>query len=141
MNFRQSESLPEVRFRILGQLAVHGRGGAVDGGPRKQRIVLAALLCHANSVVSVDALAEALWLGSPPRTARKNIQVYLSTLRGMTPADGGLRISHQAGGYVLHVDPGEVDALRFAQLVREAARLRRAASSAAVAQALAAALG
>ncbi len=131
---------PELRFGILGPMRVEAHGDSLDTGPRKQQIVLAALLCHANSLVSVDALAEALWLGSPPRTARKNIQVYLSTLRGMIGTGPGPRILHQTGGYVLHVEPAELDSLRFEQLVRDAGRLRRVESPAAVAEALAGAL-
>lgn len=122
------------------RVEARGDAQAVTAGPRKQQIVLAALLCSANSPVSVDALSEALWLGSPPRTARKNIQVYLSTLRGVTRAEAGPVISHQVGGYVLHVDPADVDSLRFEQLVRDAGRQRRAESAAATAQSLAAAL-
>jgi DNA-binding SARP family transcriptional activator len=121
-------------------MRVEAHGNSVDAGPRKQQVVLAALLCNANSLVSVDALTEALWLGSPPRTARKNIQVYLSTLRGMTRAAQGPRISHQNGGYVLHLDPAELDALRFEQLVRDAGRLRQVESASAAAEALAGAL-
>lgn len=138
VGLRQADGPPKVRFSILGPMRVEAHGGSVVAGPRKQQIVLAALLCNANSLVSVDALAEALWLGSPPRTARKNIQVYLSTLRGMTGA--GSRISHQTGGYVLHVEPAELDSLRFEQLVRDAGRLRSVESAAAVAEALGGAL-
>lgn len=137
----QTGSAPTaLRFGILGSMLVELHGGAVDAGPRKQQIVLAALLSNANSLVSVDALAEALWLGSPPRTARKNIQVYLSTLRGMARSGAGPRISHQNGGYVLHVEPVELDALRFEQLVRDASRLRGMAPASSVADALSGAL-
>jgi DNA-binding SARP family transcriptional activator len=139
--FRQEGRLPELRFRILGPMRVKANGDSVVVGPRKQQIVLAALLCNANSLVSVDALAEALWLGSPPRTARKNVQVYVSALRGMTRAEPVPRISHQTGGYVLHVGPAELDSLRFEQLVRDASKLRQVGPASAVAEALAGALG
>jgi DNA-binding SARP family transcriptional activator len=137
---RQEGCLPELRFRILGPMRVKVHGDSVDAGPRKQQIVLAALLCNANSLVSVDALAEALWLGSPPRTARKNVQVYVSALRGLIRADPVPGISHQNGGYVLHVGPADLDSLRFEQLVRDASKLRQAGPVSAVADALAAAL-
>lgn len=137
---RQEGCLPELRFRILGPMRVMAHGDSVDAGPRKQQIVLAALLCNANSLVSVDALAEALWLGSPPRTARKNVQVYVSALRGLIRADPVPSISHQNGGYVLHVGPADLDSLRFEQLVRDASKLRQAGPVCAVADALAAAL-
>ncbi len=62
-------------------------------------------------------LAEALWDDAPPRTARKNIQVYVSALRRLA----GLRISHQAGGYILHATPADLDALCFEQRARSGA--------------------
>ncbi|MFB7676636.1 BTAD domain-containing putative transcriptional regulator [Kitasatospora purpeofusca] len=128
-----------VRFGILGPLHVLENGRAVDPGSRKQQILLAALLSHANTRVSADSLVEALWDDAPPRTARKNLQVYVSGLRRLAGAEpgpdascpgsgaghatvpGATRISHQAGGYVLHTAEGELDALRFEQRARAGA--------------------
>lgn len=138
--FQQEGRLPELRFRILGPVRIEARGQSVDAGSRKQQIVLAALLSNANSLVSVDALAEALWLGSPPRTARKNIQVYVSALRGLTRADQGPSVSYRTGGYVLHASSAELDSLLFEQLTRDASRLRHSRPPSAVAEALAGAL-
>jgi len=112
------------RFEILGLLRVLEHGHIVDLGPRKQQLVLAALLCNANFPVTVDTLLESLWEGRPPRTARKNVQVYISALRrllGTTPA--GPRITHQAGGYILSVDHTELDWLQFEAMVRDSRRL------------------
>jgi DNA-binding SARP family transcriptional activator len=138
--FRPGGRLPELRFGILGPVRIEAHGHSVDAGPRKQQIVLAALLCNANALVSVDALAEALWLGSPPRTARKNIQVYVSALRGMIHAGRGPSVSYQTGGYVLHASPAELDSLLFEQLARDASRLRHVRPPSAMAEALAGAL-
>ena len=83
--------LADPCFRILGPLQVIENGRPVDPGSRKQQIVLAALLCNANSLVPVDSLIDALWDDAPPRTARKNIQVYVSALRslvGQGPGSG-----------------------------------------------------
>ncbi|MEU6238134.1 BTAD domain-containing putative transcriptional regulator, partial [Kitasatospora sp. NPDC047058] len=120
-----------MRFGILGPLRVTADGRPVDPGPRKQQILLAALLCHANARVSFDTLVEALWDDAPPRTARKNLQVYVSGLRRLVggepgaaepgAAGSGSRISHQAGGYVLHTAAGELDALSFEQRARAGA--------------------
>lgn len=70
-------------LRILGTLEASRDGADVDLGPAKQRAVLGLLLLRANRVVSLSDLSDALWGDSPPRTARKNIQVYMSTLRGI----------------------------------------------------------
>ncbi|MED7955344.1 AfsR/SARP family transcriptional regulator [Streptomyces sp. BE303] len=110
-----------VSFGILGPLRVLANGCSVDPGSRKQQILLAALLCHANARVSFDSLVEALWDDAPPRTARKNVQVYVSGLRRLVGAESGSRISHQTGGYVLHTAAGELDALCFEQRARAGA--------------------
>lgn len=129
-----------VRFGILGPLQVIGCENTLDLGPRKQRIVLAALLCNANSLVSVDSLAKALWDGAPPRTARKNIQVYVCALRGLASSGSGPRISYQSGGYVFHANASELDSLRFEQQARMRHRLRQGGQPGAIADALTEAL-
>ncbi|MBM9508886.1 AfsR family transcriptional regulator [Streptomyces sp. KK5PA1] len=79
------------------------------------------LLCRANSPVSPGLLTDTLWEDDPPRTARKNIQVYVSALRKLLDRTGdGGRLVHQGGGYLLRVGADELDALRFQQLVRSA---------------------
>lgn len=111
-----------LRFSLLGPLAVHRDERALPLGPLKQRVVLATLLGSANSPVSVDALTEAIWPEEPPRTARKNIQVYVSALRALL-ADDDLerpRLRHTGGGYVLRVAEDELDLLTFRALVRAA---------------------
>lgn len=110
-----------VRFGILGPLRVLANGRAVDPGSRKQQVLLAALLSHANARVSFDSLVEALWDDAPPRTARKNVQVYVSGLRRLVGPESGSRISHQSGGYVLHTADGDLDALCFEQRARAGA--------------------
>ncbi|MFG1807607.1 BTAD domain-containing putative transcriptional regulator [Streptomyces sp. NPDC049040] len=107
-----------VSFGILGPLLVLRDGFPVDPGSRKQQTLLAALLAHANARVSSDVLVEALWADDPPRTARKNIQVYVSALRRLLDGETGSRIAHQRGGYVLQATADELDALSFLQRAR-----------------------
>ncbi|MFG2696854.1 BTAD domain-containing putative transcriptional regulator [Kitasatospora sp. NPDC048407] len=106
---------PPLRFRLLGQLAAETGHGPLALGSLKQRAVLAALLGHPNTLLSTDLLTEAVWEDEPPRSARKNLQVYVSGLRG---ALGAARLVHRPGGYELHVADEELDTLRFAALVR-----------------------
>ena len=47
----------------------------------KLRVTLLALLLRPNEVVPVDHLVEALWPGTPPSSAAKLVQVYVSQLR------------------------------------------------------------
>ena len=59
-----------MQFALLGSLTVIDDDGdrVAPAGPRL-RVLLAALLLHANTPVSADALAETVWDGSPPPAA------------------------------------------------------------------------
>ncbi|MGW4383231.1 BTAD domain-containing putative transcriptional regulator [Kitasatospora sp. NPDC004531] len=104
-----------LRFRLLGPLGAETDRGPLALGSLKQRAVLAALLGHPNALLSTGLLTEAVWEDEPPRSARKNLQVYVSGLRA---ALGAERLLHRPGGYELHVAEGELDVLRFDALVR-----------------------
>jgi DNA-binding SARP family transcriptional activator len=55
-----------------------------------------------------------VWEDHPPRTARKNLQVYISSLRGqLRAAPATACIMNRAGGYLLQAGPDELDALAF----------------------------
>ncbi|MFC1401220.1 MULTISPECIES: BTAD domain-containing putative transcriptional regulator [Streptacidiphilus] len=118
-----------LRFSVLGPLSVEADGRPLELGPLKQRLVLAMLLCCPGTVVSVDMLTMAVWSDEPPRTARKNLQVYVSALR-RTLAESGTgaegRLLRRSGGYLLRPAEAELDSLRFDRLVRAG----RAAASA-----------
>lgn len=105
---------PRLHCSILGPLEVRvADHRAVIGAP-KQRLLLAILLCHANAVIPSEQLIDSLWGETPPRTARKNLQVYVSALRKIV----GDRISFQGWGYRMRADREELDLLRFLELSR-----------------------
>ena len=112
-----------VEFRALGDLQVVEDGQALALGPHQQRAVLALLVLSAGEVVSADRLIEALWGERPPPTAAKTVQVYISRLRkALNGAQAGARrvdglivtVDH---GYVLRVDPEQVDVRVFERLL------------------------
>ncbi|MEU0922060.1 AfsR/SARP family transcriptional regulator [Streptomyces cyaneofuscatus] len=110
-----------VYFSLLGPLTAVRDGRPLPLGPRKQRLVLATLLARPNTPVPVDVLTDAVWPDDPPRTARKNLQVYVSAARallGSDSRDGRDRVVHGCGGYRLTIDEGELDTLRFRSLAR-----------------------
>lgn len=92
------------------------------GGP-KLGIVLAALLLRRNEPVSVDELAEALWGEEAPDSAPATVQVYISRLRRALGerADGQPVILTRRPGYLIRVDPGQLDVDEFESLAAEAA--------------------
>ena len=106
-----------MRYRILGPLEVQPTVDHPALRRRKPRIVLATFLIHANEVVSTDALIDAVWGDNPPDSAKGSLQNYISHLR---KALGDERLLSERGGYVLRVEPGELDAEVFDHLVREA---------------------
>jgi DNA-binding SARP family transcriptional activator/streptogramin lyase len=102
-----------MEFRILGPLQVLDGGREVSLGGAKQRALLALLLLQPNRVVSRDRLIDELWETGPPENARTALQVYVSQLRKALGRD---RIVTQAPGYLVRVEPGELDLERFEQL-------------------------
>jgi len=108
-----------MEFRLLGPLEVAEQDRLLSLGGVKQRSVLAILLLNANQVVSADRLIDELWPDTPPATAAKSVQVYVSRLRKEL---GPGRLVTRAPGYVLVVERSELDLARFEQLLQEASR-------------------
>jgi DNA-binding SARP family transcriptional activator len=84
----------------------------------KQRAVLAILLLNANRVVSVDEMADVLWDGLPPRTARVTIRGYIKRLRRLLGPIVGARIVTHDPGYLAEFRNEELDVLQFKELFR-----------------------
>ena len=105
-----------MEFGLLGPLLVRVGEMRVRISAGKQRVLLAALLLRANQVVAVDELAEALWDGSPPGSARVTLQNYVKRLRQALGPDGHQRIATCPAGYMIEAAPEELDLTRFGQL-------------------------
>lgn len=104
-----------LAFSVLGPLTVSRGGAPVDLGTPKARAVLAILLTRPGRAVPVHGLLDALWESTPPKTAVKNIQLYVHQLR--RALGDPERIVRETPGYRLVVHPGELDAARFDELV------------------------
>ena len=116
------DTMQGLEVRLLGPLAVARRGTTVHIGSPKQRAVLALLALHAGKVVSRDTLCDLVWDADQPASPAATLQSLVSRLRGaLSGASGALRTSEP--GWVLDVEPGAVDALRFRELTARA-RLR-----------------
>jgi DNA-binding SARP family transcriptional activator len=109
-----------MEYRILGPLEVLEDGRPLALGRLKERLVLAMLLLHPNEFVSRERLIDELWGVSPPATARKAVNVYISKLRQTLTSDGHEPIATADGGYRLVVDPELLDAHRMRSLVAAA---------------------
>src|SRR2546430_16018396 len=102
-----------MESRILGPRGVVDGAEPVPLGRLKERLVLAVLLLHANQFVSRERPIDELWGESPPPTARKAGNAYISQLReaptrnGRRPdltGDGGPH--PRVGAARLHLRPG-----------------------------------
>ncbi|MEZ0115987.1 DNA-binding SARP family transcriptional activator [Catenulispora sp. EB89] len=116
-----------MRFRLLGPLEVvdvTGRWQPV-AGPR-QRILLATLLLHANTPVSVDQLAETVWDGVPPAGYAQTLRSHVMRLRRSLQEQDAERLQTRAPGYTLEVPESELDTHRFESLCHEAGEHLRA---------------
>ncbi|SDO45216.1 AfsR/SARP family transcriptional regulator [Lentzea jiangxiensis] len=108
----------KMEFGVLGPLRLAVDGEDVELDQPMLRRLLAVLLCNANSPVSADALAHALWQAKPPASARKTLQLYVHRLRRKLGDPD--RIVHGPAGYRLVVAPDECDADEMRRLVADA---------------------
>jgi predicted ATPase/DNA-binding SARP family transcriptional activator len=105
-----------MEYRVLGPLEVRDGNESLPLAGAKQRALLALLLVHANHVLSRDRLIDELWGEHPPDTAVQSVQVYVSRLRKLLPPDTLLT---RPPGYLLEVEPDELDLWRFERLLAE----------------------
>ncbi|HXZ75297.1 MAG TPA: AfsR/SARP family transcriptional regulator, partial [Streptosporangiaceae bacterium] len=104
-----------LEYGVLGPVQAVRDGRQLSlGGPR-QRAVLALLLLAEGRVVPAEYLAEVLWRGAPPPGAAKTLRSHVSRLRSLLGPDAAL--AGQGGGYVITVQPDQLDATRFERLV------------------------
>jgi DNA-binding SARP family transcriptional activator len=109
-----------LEFRILGPLEVLSDGVSIRIGGPKQRALLALLLSSANQVVSRDRLIDELLADHTPEAAEGALRVHVFRLRKvLAPHDREPRLVARPPGYLLRVEPGELDLHTFEQLVAE----------------------
>lgn len=117
----------EPLLSVLGPMSARHGGRDFPLGPPRRRALLALLLIRLGRVVPTEQLIEELWGEEPPRQAVATLQSHVSHLRrALHPADGPGRPSvlrHRAPGYVLELDPEEIDVYRFERLVTDGRRL------------------
>ena len=107
-----------LEFRILGPLSVRIDGTEVPAGGPKQRALLALLLLSANRVVSRDRLVAELFPEQSVNAADHALRNHVSRLRKvLAPATEEPRLVARPPGYLLRVEPEELDIELFEKLV------------------------
>jgi DNA-binding SARP family transcriptional activator len=66
-----------VWFGVLGPLLVRDGDAVIGVAAGRQRMLLAALLVRAGSVVPADHLAEVVWDGAPPTGAETTLRSHV----------------------------------------------------------------
>lgn len=104
-----------MEFRVLGPLEV--TDGAADLTPSAARLcaVLSLFLLRHNQPISANKLIQELWGESPPRSALPTLQTYVYRLRRAL----GPRVFTRSAGYVLEINPSDLDLCQFDELLRE----------------------
>jgi DNA-binding SARP family transcriptional activator len=90
-----------------------------------QRAVLGMLAAHAGRVVSRDWLIDGIWGEDPPRSVVNSLHVYVGELRRALEPERGARSPSRflvsgGHGYLLRIEPAQVDANAFTALLRQA---------------------
>lgn len=115
-----------IKFGILGPLLIEIGGKEVPIAAARQRTLFAVLLLRANTVVSLEALADAVWEENPPSSYRVTLQGYVMRLRKSLGPEIGSRLHTRNPGYSLTVRDGEVELGEFELRVRSARALAAA---------------
>src|ERR1700678_2930210 len=135
-----------LRVSVLGPgMAWNGDQELPVGQPRQQA-VLGILAMRANRVISRGELVDAVWGQDPPVSAEGGIYTYVAGLRriiepGRSVRGPGRVLVSSGAGYVLHLVPGQPDAVAFEQYLARARQLRKTGDPAGAVAAINAALG
>ncbi len=111
-----------ARFTVLGMLTVGDGTESVALQPSRPAALLAALLLHANSVVSAEFLQRVIWGARPPAQAKSALHSCVLRLRRLFGKYGIAPDAIQAvpGGYRLIADAATLDLVEFRGLLERA---------------------
>ncbi|RSS08073.1 BTAD domain-containing putative transcriptional regulator [Streptomyces sp. WAC08401] len=112
-----------VRFSILGPVEVSVAGRPLPGMAPRHRGVLAHLLLNARTVLGAGQIIDAMWGPAPPDTARAQIHASVAAVRRVLRAAGAAELLQtRPAGYVMALEPGQLDLEDFGDRLREAER-------------------
>ena len=130
-----------LRIQLLGPVrAWRGEQELELGGPRR-RAVLAMLAMRGSQAVSRSELIDGLWGEDPPASAVNSLHVYVAGLRrvlepGRARRAPGQVLSASPPGYLLRLEPGQLDAAALDHHVTQVPRSLAAGDLAAAARSL-----
>ena len=113
-----------VRYAILGSIELCDGERRLPVGGRRPVALLALLLVNGNRALSTDRMIETLWGGHDPGAVKRLQAAILRLRRTLDPGGGAGESVLQtvAGGYMLAVAPGELDAEVFQTSMQDGCR-------------------
>ena len=106
-----------MEFRLLGPLEVCRDGEPIVLAGPKQRAILTILLLAANQVVPRARLLAEVW-GERAPGSEHSLDVHISRLRkALAPGGEGNALIRRGRGYLLCVEEGALDLVRFEQRI------------------------
>jgi DNA-binding SARP family transcriptional activator len=132
-------------IRVFGKMTVQLPHRTLELGPPRRRAVLALLVINVGKVVSIPSILENIWGDDLPGHVVATLQSYVSRLRKLIVGqplanEAQLRLQYRSPGYILDVDPGHIDVMRFERLIGEGLTAERQGKPAAAFAQLSAAL-
>jgi DNA-binding SARP family transcriptional activator/tetratricopeptide (TPR) repeat protein len=120
-----------LRVGVLGPVAAWYGDRELPVGQPRQQAVLGILAMRANRVISRGELVDAVWGQDPPVSAEGGIYTYVAGLRRVIEPNRSLRgpgrvLVSSGAGYVLHLVPGQPDAVAFEMDLGRSRQLRKA---------------
>jgi DNA-binding SARP family transcriptional activator/tetratricopeptide (TPR) repeat protein len=127
---RKIDGAGQLRVGVLGPVTASHDGQDLRVGQPRQQAVLGILAMGANRVISRGELIDGVWGQDPPPSAEGGIYTYVAGLRrviepGRSVRGPGQVLVSSGGGYVLHLMPGQPDAVALEQYVARARQLRQ----------------
>jgi DNA-binding SARP family transcriptional activator/tetratricopeptide (TPR) repeat protein len=134
-----------LRVGVLGPVTAWYGDQELSVGQPRQQAVLGILAMRANRVISRGELVDAVWGHDPPASAEGGIYTYVAGLRRIIEPTRSLRgpgrvLVSSGAGYVLHLVPGQPDAVSFERHLGRARQLRKGGDAAGAAAELSSAL-
>jgi DNA-binding SARP family transcriptional activator len=120
----------QIDIKVLGPLDVSVAGMSAVPTANKPSKVLAMLALNVGHVVTAPTLIEEIWDQQPPRTYSSTLQTYVLKVRksfhDAVVAAGGNPgndfVITRRNGYLLDVDPDDVDITQYAKLSKAGRR-------------------
>jgi DNA-binding SARP family transcriptional activator/tetratricopeptide (TPR) repeat protein len=114
-----------AEYRVFGPVQLISDQLAMDLGPPKQRLVLAALMIDAGRPLTIGTLVDRVWGEDPPTEARNALYAHIMRIRRVLSAvtraeDTPAELVRGPAGYTLDISREQIDLHRFRHLVRQA---------------------